>query len=377
LLVLARTAGNWMTELRKHSDGRVSSLFGAMTSADTMTLDAGTDDRYGRFAKACSAFATELGQTEAIAARPSGVESCGSLLEIHALALDSALDSVNVDARTVHEDGNPLARILRWDRLHWRRLARREGMAELDMTCLNTITTVTTLCRPTSEAQAASLRSRLGNFLGDDRYSVDQYVEFLSRLYPSEHVLGAVQPAALGDELVAATLIEQPSVAITLAANPTDEQITNALIVLGQVYVRRPDVGAVLVDLLRVDPDRLIPIAVRVASQLEQPERSSRLVSTALSGTKTRPHSLLGLMEQLGRTRDNPATKPVAVGAMDALTDWVYQFTDRVRQDHGVEDTPALEPLRKIADGLTNMLRDGFAACMDPTSGRSPKDPSR
>lgn len=365
LLLLGRTAGNWLTELRRHADQRVAGLFRAMTVGDTVTMDAGTTDRYGRFARAYTAFAQALGRTGVDGVLSPGVEDCASLLDIHAAALNSVLDATDAAGEP------PLRTLLRHDRTHWQALAAAEGRADLDPAALDAIGTVATLCRPSGAAQAASVRDRLANFLGDVGYSVEECVAFADRLRPGRHSLCPVAPTALGEELVAATLARQPTIVTTLAANCTDEQIGNALAVLGNAYPRRREIETPILDLLRVDLERLVPIAVRVASAVEEPEEFSRLVSTALSGNRISADGIFGLMDQL--SKGNTATNPVRAAVLRSLMDWAQQLMGGVRPPEP-PDSP-LAPLQQIGDRLTGFMMDAFTGFLDPNSGVFPKGP--
>jgi hypothetical protein len=374
LLLTDRTAGNWLAELCRHSDQRVAAFFRAMTSADTVTLDAGTTDPHGQYIAAFTAFASKIGATGT--PRPIGLDACRSRLDIHATALDNALGAAGRGTETVHHDGRPLVRILRQDRAHRRLLSKKDGGDDYDPASLDAIATVATLCHLGTEEQAAAVRSRLANFVGDDRRPVTDYVALLDRIYPGRCSLTAVRPTGLGEELVSATLAEQPSIATTLAATGTDEQLTTALTVLGNAVADHPHLRTVITDMLGVDPERLIPIALAVASRVRNPEDFARLVGTSVNDNKIGPDGIFRLMDQLGREARNRSTDPLRAATLRAL---IEQFALPLVEDMQKRTTttsPATEPLKNVTYKLNNLLLDTATSILDPGSGRMPTNPT-
>jgi hypothetical protein len=326
-----------------------------------MVLDAGIADPQVAFAHAFAAFAKELGG----AGTPTpDLTACRTLLDVHAVALDTALGG-----STAPEDG-PLARILRRDRAHRLRLAGDIASADLDA-----ISTLATLCRPATAAQAGAVRGRLANFLGDSRYSVDDHVVVFARMYPDQYSPAPLRPAALGEEQVARTLAERPSIVVTLAADCTDEQITNALTVLGHAHVRHPELAGVIQDLLSADPARLVPIALGMVERLPAPEEFARLIGAAVGKSRMAPDSIFALMDQLGRSAD-PSADPVRAAVLRSLiNDWATPVVDRAQRHSNIPDTPLTASLSQMTDRLQNTLLDAATGFLDPRSGVFPKAP--
>lgn len=301
LLLLARSAGRWLSELQAHRNSRVAELFQTITERSTITLDTGISDRSAQFAAARAAFATALGLTNPSDGPLPELDQCGSLLAVHAAALNSFLDqgeSVS-DSKTVGQQTDPFSILLSHERRYWQALAEANGI-DLDPAYLATASALATLCRPASEAQAQALWTRLPNFHGEDPYPVDIYVDVLRRLYPGPHDLTPLRPDLFGEQAVATTLAEQQSIVVTLAATCSNEQIINALTVLGRVLPQHPELATAIVGLIRVDADRLIRFGVDVVARLEDPLPFVRALGNAISESILNEHTIFKLSERLG-----------------------------------------------------------------------------
>lgn len=356
LLLVSRAEGGWLDGLRAHGDKRVAELFKTIGRWSVLRLSA--TDFGAQYATAKAAFAEILDLPDTEGGRPAQL---GTLLDVHAAALHDVLGGTPADA--------PVAALARHDRRHLRGLLRSAGQSDLDTAGFATIAAVATLCGPASAEEAAALMERLPHFLAA---SPEKYVAWLHLCYPGPHPLAPIQPDALGEAMVAATLAAQPSLAATLAAVCPDEQIVNALTVLGRALPRRPDLAQAVVDLVRVAPAHLVTLGVDVAIRLEEPEPFVRALGVAIGGRRLSTDDVFVLMNRL-QTR-NPVFNPLR-GAL--MTEYVEVFAKPVAGEAGQNTPvpPGLAGLHQLGERLTTLMTDAFVGFVDPGSGRFPTGP--
>lgn len=351
LLLLGRSAGDWLEPLHKHADQRVRDLF---LPVGRSTLSLTGFDRRAQFAAARSAFAEKLGRPLPIAPLPDDVDG---LLAVHATALAMVLGGAGQD---------PLRRLLRLDRSHFRRVARASGAVHADPGVLAAVGTLATLCRPASPEQSDSLLARLPVMIGP----VDEYVTWWARLYPGAYPLAPIRPDVLGEQLVAATLAQRPELGVTVVTHGTEQQVTNALTVLGRALRDHPTLCDVVREMVSVEPRRLVPIGVGVAGGLPDAEPFARVLSGVMTDAGMSVDEIWGLMGQLGR-RSGRSADPVRATTLDA---WVKTFTDLMDQNR--PSSPAVPPqLAQVAEGITGLVLNMGKALLDPGSGAMPKRP--
>jgi hypothetical protein len=279
ILLLGRGEGAWLQALRDHPDRRVSGLFQAVTSSTRIYLDAATSGGGEQFARAGRAFARVLERPE-----PAGrqLDRDTSVLAVHAAALDGVLRPAggNGDA-----GAPPIRCVVAADRQRFWSARRSRGRTDLATVRLATVATVATLCRPASEEQVAVLHNQLPAFLDADRHRADEYAEAFADLYPGRFRLDAVRPVPIGDDIVAATLASRPDIVTTLAAVGDDEQLGNALAVLGRCALRYPETGRAIVDLIRAAPDRIGLLCADAVVRVDEPDVLAGWLGTGICHT--------------------------------------------------------------------------------------------
>lgn len=131
---------------------------------------------------------------------------------------------------------------------------------------------------------------------------------------------------------------------------------------------RHPELSAVI-RLVRVKPERLVPIGVVAAARLEGPEPFVRALAAAIEDGSLNADATMGLLHQLSAL--GPALNPLKAVAhkMFATT---FAIPPREQTMSGVDVPETLTPLTKALDGLTNTLIEGVSAIIDPKSGRLP-----
>ena len=364
LLLLARTEGEWLASLRANRDPWVASLFRRIARPTGPLAPPPRDAGY--FDAALRAFAAKLDLTPLVTG-PAAAADFESFLDVHAAALDRLLS------------GSPhpvaglacLDRILQADRRHWRRLARRDGQGGLETAILSLVGALATLCRPGSDDQADALLARLSTYLGMDRSCLDSYARWLDRLYPGPNRLSPIRPDSLGENLVAATFAADASVVTMIAAISTDEQIANALAVLGSAVPRHPKLIQSITELAGVAPRRVVGIGIDVAVRLEQPEPFTRALAEAIKGGVLEFDDAFALFNQVQKA--GPALAPIKAELMAYTTVLGRTLTDALNRD-SVAVTPALQPLHKVTETLADLVTDFGKALIDP-GARHPTGP--
>lgn len=287
---------------------------------------------------------------------------------MHAAALDGLLRS---NGPAGPPAGPPLTRLLRHDRRQLRRLVRQVGRVDLDTGVLAAIATVATLCRPASEGQARALRERLPDLLGGMADgAIDEYVTWLARIYPGPFTLNTLRPDPLGEHMVAATLTAEPSIIVRLGTACTDDQIVNALTVLGRAMHTQQELAAAVTALIRVNSSRLIMLGIDAAERLEEPEPFVRALAAAISDNQLSADSSMVLLHRLSTA--GPALNPLKATAHRVFSDVVAKPMGALTRP---TNAPELVPFVTAMDRLTTFVQDALQGFIDPGSGTMPKGP--
>jgi hypothetical protein len=363
LLLLGRSAGDWLADLCRHRDPQVSELFKTIGQDSTITLRAEPGRSQEWFAHAFTAFAGRFGLPAATPVPIGPVTE--SLVDTQAASLVAVLERGGHAGQT---DGqpDPLVRLLICDQAHWTDETGLSGSG------LAMLATVATLCPPASDEQARALLSRLPAFHADDHHPMEEYAQRLRRLYPGPYELNPIRPAALGERLIVITLETAPALVTVLADTGTDEQLRTALTVLGRALPRHSGLAEAVMNLLRVDPSRLTPLAVEVIARLEDPEPFVRAVVSVMSDGNLSKTAVLRLVELVGTVR-RESLNPVKAKLLRALQETLAgPLMDLTRHDATARN-PALVPLQTIADNLVKLLQDGAEWFFDPKGAPIPK----
>lgn len=268
LLLLCHPSLDWLPMLRDHAEPAVREWFRPLTASDAIDLGSlQPGEPAMQFDAARDAFALALTRPVPEGAM-TPLSGGGTLLDVHAVALNSVLRPDARDARQAPQQ------LVHGDRRHFRRLARAAGQAYLQAPVLAKIATVVTLCRPDSGEQASAVRRALPAFFDDDGRldaHLDDHVDMYRRLYPGPHQLAPVRPDLIGHEIVAAVLADEPELVQTLATTCADDQLVNAMSVLGCALPRHPEFTSAVTDLVKADPDRIGLLGVSAALRVTRP----------------------------------------------------------------------------------------------------------
>lgn len=257
ILLVARSAGRWLTRLREHRDESVAALTAGVVAAPLAPLAV---DPVAEFDRAVTAFAPHVTGSRGRPRPPVRLDT-GHALDVHAAALAALLDRAGPAAPT----GGPVQRVLAHERRYWERSLAAHGLDPGHRDRADHTVTAATLCGADDPDTARRLLTALPAFTGAPG-EVERHRRWHVETYPGPEALPPLRPDRLGEELVAATLADAPDLAAALAPQLDTAQLVRAFTVLGRAAGRHPHLGAAMTALLRADPAAALPAAVAVAT---------------------------------------------------------------------------------------------------------------
>ncbi|WP_410672989.1 tetratricopeptide repeat protein [Amycolatopsis sp. cmx-4-68] len=286
LLLLARTGGEWWQELREHGDDRVAAVFLRAVEQSLPPLANRSVDRHAEFARAVAALGFRLPSPAENIDPPPGLETSRfeRALDVHAAALAGLLDVGAPDGRS-DPRADPVARVLHHERRYWRRTASAHRLPGPDRARLDAVVSVATLYGAEADEDAVELLGRLRTFERESRAVLTGYLRWLQSLYPGPQAMNALRPDRLGEDLVAATIAGQPSVAVAPAVGVDDPRLRQALTVLGRGAPRHPVVHDVLGQLAATTGTRFADLVIAVAPTLEDPRPLVDVLERTVAGS--------------------------------------------------------------------------------------------
>jgi len=279
LLLVGRSAGDWLAEVRRAADDVVSALFLAVHHHRLGSLVPSPGDRHAEFARSLESFGAYLGLDTGEVVAPADLEDrrFDRVLDVHAAALAGLLDQTDDGAR--FDSADPIERVLHHESRYWRRAADGIGMDSATRGLLPAVVTFATVFGAATRSAAADLLRPLA----PDRGRSDQLLAWAATLYPGPAALNPLRPDRLGEDLAAVTLIEDPSLMADAAPVVAGDQVTQALTVLGRAMPRHAGLAAPVGGLIDADPDRRVPVAMTVATQIEDPAPLVDVIAAGMS----------------------------------------------------------------------------------------------
>jgi tetratricopeptide (TPR) repeat protein len=272
LLLLARSAGEWLRGLHEHPDDRVAGLFLGAVEHCLMPLARGTADRHAEFARALRAIAGRLGRSYDDVDPPPdlGMDRFGRVLDIHAAALAGLLD------RSSPGEGSdprwdPVMRVLHHERRYWRRTVAVYELPDPSRARLDSVVAAATLFGASTSTQATDLLSGLPTFQGEKYETVARFARWMADLYPGPLTLNPLRPDRLGEDHVAAALAAEPKLASIPPPQVDDSRLGQAVTVLSRAAPRHPLAAQALADIAASTGRRFIDLAIGIATGLEDP----------------------------------------------------------------------------------------------------------
>jgi len=348
LLLLARNAGDWWTQLRlDYPDPLATATVTPLTALDTST-----EDRAAAWQAALKALAARLPDldpgtdwqnlAETVTAPPDLIsDKYGSPLNLQVAALTALLQA---GPHPIAEPGDRSREdvLLDHERRYWRRSASERHLNYQPDT-LELAVAAATLLGASTEQEATTILARVPGLQDqalDTRLAVARWI---ADLYPTAHdqYWGALQPDELGERLIVDTIASHSDLINQLADGASDSQAIHALYSLGRLLPREPELTSQLEALITVRFERLAPIALTVAFQMQGPALLADAVIAA--GKRASIDHLLRALEQL------PKHDPTFVNVGAQLAS---EAVDRLR--HAAEREPdTYQPM--LANALTDL----------------------
>jgi len=326
VLLLARTAGEWLDRLQYGAEDAVAALAGALLPMPLQPLTATDED----FAVAGEKFARQLGLAQP--ARSDSWPAGATLLDAQLVVLDR-LGPLPESAAT------PLERLVAWELDYWRRAAGALGVPAPASDQLRELLTVVALFGADTEQEADDLLGAVRAYRGRPVGDIDGGRSLARAALPGPAPLNRLQPDVVGEALVAEYLRHGRPLA-ELAPVVSDTQAQRALITLGRCLGRAPDLSDRIVDFLAAAPERLLPLTMTALPAVDRPGPLVAALSAAAE--KTPLSSLEALVVALPQRSE-------------ALARFAVDVTERALR---AADEPGADPERvaRLAGALATRL---------------------
>ncbi|MFF0496463.1 tetratricopeptide repeat protein [Nocardia aobensis] len=299
ILLLARTEGAWWHQLGMGGD-TVAEIRDAALKHSLPPLDRTPEDRRETYTAAVSDFARVLPllrwqddvrdwpaiAAEVVAAPPEFRQET-TALGMHMHALIDLLDAASVTScdrerpNTVgSSQGRPLEdRILDHERSYWMSSARaRDLVPHLGIETLTDIVTATAVLAPVDIQSLEDALQHIPDLADQPRIMTGRIRDWLMSLYPGQSLgrFGGLAPDRIAEQLVrnSITDLTRPCLIEALAATAELPQAEHLLTVCARAVAHSSltaEAGHQLTRWCLQHPDRLLPAAIWVATQVEEP----------------------------------------------------------------------------------------------------------
>lgn len=192
ILLVARSAGRWLTRLREHRDESVAALAAGLTATPLEPLAV---DTAAEFDRAVAAFAPHVPGPRG-RPRPPARPATGHALDVHAAALAALLDR----AGPAEPAGDPVQRVLAHERRYWEHSFTAHGLDPGHRDRADHTVTAATLCGAADPEAARRLLAALPAFTGASG-EVERHRIWHVETYPGTEALPPLRPDRLGEEL--------------------------------------------------------------------------------------------------------------------------------------------------------------------------------
>ncbi|MGH3937925.1 MAG: TIR domain-containing protein [Pseudonocardiaceae bacterium] len=337
VLLLSRHK-DWLLRLYQHPNKQIADVFRGMKEGTLSPLSAQVSSREAEFSRAVRAFATELGDPAPELAPPANLSAprFGSVLDVHAVALAGLLDHVAA-GNSVETNQDSLARLRNHEYRCWARTA-----SDLDQARVHIVVAAATLYGAETETQARSLLSSLPLFANADQDEIEPYLGWMRKSYPGRYALNPIELGRLGEDHLASIISTHSDLVTGPAKVVSEHQIGRAFAVLCRTAVRHSVAVSAISDLLAIDPDQLLPLAMRA---LHGCENGKPLVDAMKLRLKdAHPNTLLAFFDQMHAV--GPSVFPLLYELGQAV---VGKAAPNVQMSEH-------EPIHKFAQGLNTVV---------------------
>jgi len=382
MLLLARSAGEWLRGLHEHPDDRVAGLFLGTTEQCLLPLARRVADRHAEFVRALHAMAYRLNRTADDVEPPPDIDTTRfeRALDIHAAALALLLDE-SAQEKGSDPQWDPITRVLHHERRYWRRTTAVFELPGPSVARLDSVVAVATLFGAVTSEDAVKLIGVLPTFYGEKREVVTRFVRWLKGLYPGPFALNPLRPDRLGEDHVAAALADEPAIATIPASLVDDSRLRQALTVLGRGAPRQPVATSALAGIAAAAGTRFVDVAIGVATQLEDPRPLVSVLESAVANSTEPgvidsvlaklPESTLALAELAVLANERALEAHLRLPDRDpAITAYLLSgLTRRLRQRGRYDDalvaiTECAEIYRRLAANDRDAFLPNFVSAM-------------
>lgn len=279
LLLLGRSAGDWLAQIRGSSNETINELFVNAGRLPLLSL-VRPDDRHVEFTRAVQAFSIHLELPADSVVPPADLADghYDRALDLHSAALAGLLDQAD-DIERTGDTRDPVLRVLDHEKRYWKRSAIKVGDDRATLTMLGYVVALATMFGARTREQAVEL---LAHWISD-RTRLSLVLAWLQEMYPGDDVLNPLRPDRLGEDHAAAELRTEPGLATEQSQARSPEQTARALTVLGRAAPRHRELAEVISLLVKSDPDVRVPLAMDVATQLEDPTPLVQAISSSMT----------------------------------------------------------------------------------------------
>ncbi|MFB7114805.1 tetratricopeptide repeat protein [Streptomyces sp. NPDC056291] len=328
LLLLARSAGDWLTQLA--TSPSLSSLV-EVPAEHLKPLEVTPAGRIAVWRSAVASLADALSSLpgyqdvpwptlrDGVVQRPTpgtGGTEDRSVLALHMNALAALLEA-----------GSPLASpttrtedvLLLHEQRYWEKAAKSRGLTLGAPVRRNAVASASAWSA-TDETEALPV---LGRVYGLRDFGEDRSIEaarWISDLYQtSSHFWATLQPDRLGEHLIGVVLKERPDLLHGAAKVATGRQINHLLTVLARAEVRQRHVSDVLAELIKEHVARFGVAAVEVIAETENPSPLVRAVDAVLAEPDALSLDMLeALLEVVPRSTERLVRQATVVAELAA-----------------------------------------------------------
>ncbi len=307
VLLLSRIAGEWWEVVRSSTDP-ITELMREARTTELPLLDRAVEDRRAGYRHAVRAFCRVLprtaGSTEidwtALADRLDRAADSRSLPKT-ALGVDmTALADLLDGARSIAPDGERIAEDRLWEheRRYWRESAAEVGLAgrQSEFEPLADALAAAILVGVATEEEADAVLGALAGLEHLTKYQRRAIRNWIGRLYPPPEgaAWGELQPDRLAEWFTGRHLLTHPEVADDIVPRLTTAQAARLLTMCSRAAGQSGlgDLGSLVAQMCIRRADVLAPIAVEVATGVENPAPLLTGLTRIVTDAKTAPEFL-------------------------------------------------------------------------------------
>lgn len=275
LLLLSRSAGDWLDILRGDGDDRLWALIDGISEMRLTPLAPARED-FGAVYSRCARWFADP------APPPADPPQAATMLELQAEVI-ARLDPPTGTSETVGAAGPAEAawrRVLDVERGYWTDRAAGFGLA-LSRAQLSEVMAAVTLFGANEELEAEAMIRSLRAFQGRPPSDADACLDLVRAALPGLAPLNSFQPERLGEDVVAA-FFRQSRDWTAVVATASDQQAERAIVTLGRCLDRHRDLVGPVGRFLSYAPGRLLVLAIGALPVVQRPELLAQSMSQAL-----------------------------------------------------------------------------------------------